>query len=379
MRLALPSLIIFAYVYASLILFIPCRFWIKLVTAIVLLSVSQKYLIYQRIGHSFMAPNLPSFWLHLLEISYAVLLILFFLLLIKDILLLALWVSHSAGVDWKFSLSPPMRNLGIFLVGLVLASFGHWQSLQVPKINTVEIQLPGLPREMSGFSLIQLTDIHIGPLFKGNWLENVVARTNLAQPDLITITGDFIDGSPNVLAPDIAPLGKLTAKYGVYGVTGNHEYYFGADRWLPVLKELGITMLHNEHRLIADAIILAGVPDRTEKRYGGTGPDVMKAFSGAPHAPRILLAHQPDEVYSGQGRYLQLSGHTHGGHLFFMKWLISRFNGGLVKGLYHLDDKLLYVSPGTGLWAGFACRLGVPAEITRFILKSPETESESSR
>ena len=372
MRLALPSLIIFAYVYASLILFIPCRFWVKLVTAIILLSVSQKYLIYERIGHSFMAPNLPSFWLHLLEISYAALLILLFLLLVKDILLLALWVIHCAGVDWKFPLNPSIRNLGIFLLGLVLASFGHWQSLQVPKINTVEIQLPGLPREMSGFSLIQLTDIHIGPLFKGDWLENVVARTNLAQPDLIAITGDFIDGSPNDLASDISPLGKLTAKYGVYGVTGNHEYYFGADRWLPVFKELGITMLHNEHRLIADAIILAGVPDRTEKRYGGTGPDVIRAFGDAPNGPRILLAHQPEEVYSGQGRYLKLSGHTHGGHLFFMKWLISRFNGGLVKGLYHLDDKLLYVSPGTGLWAGFACRLGVPAEITRFILKSPE-------
>ncbi len=270
--------------------------------------------------------------------------------------------------------SIPVRTVVISLLALLLASYGHWQSLQLPQVRTIEISLEKLPPKLDGFSLIQLTDIHIGPLFKGDWLAKVVEKTNEVQPDLVVLTGDMIDGNPKDLHHEISPLSELKSRYGVYGVTGNHEYYFGANNWLPVFADLGITMLHNEYRMIGTApdaqLVLAGVPDRTQKLYNGSGPDVTQAFTGAPDSARILLAHRPIEINSSQDEYLQLSGHTHGGHLFFMQWLISSFNGGLVNGLYHIDDKLLYISPGTGLWAGFSCRLGVPAEITRIVLRS---------
>jgi len=174
---------------------------------------------------------------------------------------------------------------------------------------------------------------------------------------------------------DIAPLGELQAGYGVYGITGNHEYYFRVESWLPVFKALGITMLHNEQRTLSTEdgakMIIAGVPDQTEKHFGGPSPDLNAALHDTADTVTILMAHRPNGLGKKVNADLQLSGHTHGGHLFFLKWLISTFNGGLGGGLYDLDDRFLYVSPGTGLWAGFSCRLGVPSEITRIILRAP--------
>ena len=112
------------------------------------------------------------------------------------------------------------------------------------------------------------------------------------------------------------------------------------------------------------------MPDQAALHYGGAGPDSDRALAGAPDAVRILLAHRPDGIAGKAEADLQLSGHTHGGHLFFLKWLISSFNGGLVQGVYDLGDRALHVSPGTGVWSGFSCRLGVPSEITRIVLRS---------
>jgi hypothetical protein len=231
-----------------------------------------------------------------------------------------------------------------------------------------------LPVSLDGFAIVQLTDIHLGSFLKGAWLRDVVAKTNDLSPDLVAVTGDMIDGSPDELKDDIAPLGNLQARYGVYGITGNHEYYFRVEQWLPVFAKLGITMLHNEHRILSVAggsqLVIAGVPDQTAIHYGGAGPDIAKALAGAPDTIRVLMAHRPNGIAETINADLQLSGHTHGGNLFFLKWLISAFNGGLVNGLYEVGGMKLYVSPGTGIWSGFSCRLGVPAEITHIILRS---------
>lgn len=378
MRLALPSLVLFIYLVVSLVAFVPCRTLVKTLVTIALFAVSLKYLIYERIGGSFIAPELPPFLLLAMEVLYTSAIILAFLLVVKDGLALLLWLSRWLGSSWHLPLTPAMRSIGLVVAALVLGIYGTWQSIRVPDIRTVEITLPKLPMSLNGFSIVQLTDIHIGPFLQGAWLREVVAKTNALSPDLVAVTGDMIDGSPEELQDDVAPLGNLRAKYGVYGITGNHEYYFRVEEWLPVFAKLGITMLHNEHRILAVAggakLVIAGVPDQAGLHYGGAGPNITTALAGAPDTVRVLMAHRPNGIVGIAGRSnadLQLSGHTHGGQLFFLKWLISTFNGGLVGGLYEVDGMKLYVSPGTGLWAGFSCRLGVPAEITHIILRSP--------
>lgn len=375
MRLALPSLVLVIYIVASLVAFAPGRLPAKVFVGIALLVISQKYLIYERIGGSFIAPDLPVPVLLVMEVLYASMIILAFLLALKDGLALLLWLSRWLGSSWHLPLSAAIRSVGLVIAALVIGIYGTWQSIRVPDVRTVEITLPKLPVSLDGFSIVQLADIHIGPFLKGAWLREVVAKTNALSPDLVTVTGDMIDGSPEELKDDVAPFGDLRAKYGIYGITGNHEYYFRVESWLPVFAKLGITMLDNEHRVLSVAgggeLVIAGVPDQAALHYRGAGPNITTALAGAPDAVRVLMAHRPNGIAGRSKADLQLSGHTHGGQLFFMKWLISTFNGGLVGGLYEVDGMKLYVSPGTGVWAGFSCRLGVPAEITRIILRSP--------
>ena len=375
MRLAIPSLVLCIYLIASLVAFAPCRPLVKVVAGIALLAISQKYLIYERIGGSFIAPDLPYPLLLTLEILYGFMIILVFLLVVKDGLALVFWLSRWLGSSWHLPFSPAIRSAGLVLAALVLSVYGTWQAIRVPDVRTIEITLARLPVSLDGFSIVQLSDIHLGAFLKGAWLRGVVAKTNALSPDLVAVTGDMIDGSPDELKDDATPLGDLQARYGVYGITGNHEYYFQVEQWLPVFTRLGVTMLENEHRTLTvaggAALVIAGVPDQAGLHYGGAGPDIEKTLAGAPDTVRVLMAHRPNGIAEMINADLQLSGHTHGGHLFFLKWLISTFNGGLVEGLYDLGGRALYVSPGTGIWSGFSCRLGVPSEITRIILRSP--------
>ncbi|KAB2887978.1 MAG: metallophosphoesterase, partial [Desulfobulbaceae bacterium] len=250
MRLAIPSLVFCLYIAASLIAFAPCRPLLKVAAGIALLVISQKYLIYERIGGSFIAPELPYALLLTLEILYSFMIILAFLLAVKDVSALLLWLGRWLGGSWHLPFSPAIRSGGLVLAALILSLYGSWQSLRVPAVRTREVVLPGLPASLDGFSIVQLTDIHIGPFLRGDWLRGVVAKTNSLSPDLVAVTGDMIDGSPAELRDDVAPFAGLQARYGVFGVTGNHEYYFRVEDWLPVFGHLGITMLQNEHRTL---------------------------------------------------------------------------------------------------------------------------------
>lgn len=371
MRLALPTLILFLYIIASLIWWLPCRPWVKLAGGLTLFAIGLKYLVYEKIGGSFIAPNFHPFVLLIMEFLYSTMVILAFLLVVKDVLALVLLISRGLGGSWHLPFSPAVRGAGVVCTALVLSAFGTWQSLRVPDVHTLEIPLPGLPTELNGFSIVQLSDLHIGLLLKQSWLTEVVRKSNGLAADLVVLTGDMIDGSPEALQDDIAPLRGLQAKYGVFGITGNHEYYFGAHRWLPVFEELGIDMLENEARTFSirgKNLVLAGVPDPAALHFGEVGPD-RGFLQPLPEGIRVLLQHRPTALTGDTKMDLQLSGHTHGGHLFFLKWLIASYNGGLAGGLFDFAGSKLYVSPGTGVWAGFSCRLGVPSEITHIILR----------
>lgn len=373
MILIVSSFVIFLYITASLFLFSSCRSPIKWLSIALLFIISQKYVIYEYLGGAFFAPALPRSFLLLMEALYGAMILFFFMLLLKDMLMLILRMSRRFGISWRFPFSVAALKAGLAMLALALGVWGTWQSVRVPDIRSVELRLPSLPQNLDGFSIVQLTDTHIGPLLKKEWLQQVVDKSNDLSPDLITLTGDYIDGTVTALREQVAPFAGLRATYGVYGVTGNHEYYWGAAEWSAVMKELHVTMLNNEHRVLTignERLVIAGMPDLAERQFGGEGPNIEATMEGAPDTLRILLAHQPrDAATYSNFADVHLSGHTHGGLMFFLQPLLAMFNNGFIAGKYDVDNMRLYVSSGTGLWNGFSCRIGVPAEITYIILR----------
>lgn len=373
MRLLLPSAGIVVYLFLSLVLPLSVRPRVKALLGLLLTAAGLKYIFYELFGGSFFNPALPVPLLIAMEALYAALVILFFLCLIKDAAALLFLLARRMGREWRLPFTAGLRNTVLVLSALGCAFWGSVQAVRVPEVRTVEVTLPGLPRALDGFRLVQLTDIHIGPLLKRPWLEAVVEKTNALSPDAVVITGDFIDGLPHELADEVRPLTDLRARCGVFGILGNHEYYYDAPGWMPLFRSMGIDILDNTHRVLPGGLVLGGVNDHAARAFGLETPNVDKAFSHAPDGPRILLSHRPylPGTVPNKKTQLQLSGHTHGGLLFFLSPLIAQFNGGYVNGLYRAGGGFLYVSPGTGLWSGFSCRVGVPSEITRLILRSP--------
>lgn len=373
MLLYTSSFIIFIVVSLSLFLRSSLPVWFRIAGSAIILAISLKYEIYQWAGGAFFAPQLPRFFLLLMESLYGALLILFFLLLLFDLYLAGNWLLGRAGIPVPAKIPAGWIKCGLCLLALAAGSWGTWQAVRVPNVRKIEIPISNLPEQLAGLSLVQLSDLHIGPMLKKDWLAEVVNRTNFCKPDLILLTGDYVDGHVNKIAGELAPLASLRAKYGVFAITGNHEYYWNMEEWRKAVENLGVTMLHNSHRMVdinGDKVVVAGLADLAALRFGMEGPNLEKALENAPEGLKILLDHQPRNAREN-GRFvdLQLSGHTHGGLVFFLQPLIARFNNGFVKGLYQLDNSILYVHPGTGLWNGFSNRLGVPAEITNFILK----------
>lgn len=244
-----------------------------------------------------------------------------------------------------------------------------------PRVVDVPITLARLPPALDGFTIAQLTDVHIGPTVSAGFVADVVARVNELRPDLIAITGDLVDGRAATYARAAEPLAELRARHGIHYVTGNHEYYWGVDAWLPILRDLGLQVLRNRRVTIergGAAFDLAGIDDHEAGRWHGHGPDLDAALAGRdPERAVVLLAHQPRQVRVARrhGVDLQLSGHTHGGQIWPWHGAVRLQQGGLLAGHYRLERTQLYVSRGTGYW-GPPLRVGAPAEITRLTLRS---------
>ncbi|MFO0756604.1 MAG: metallophosphoesterase [Byssovorax sp.] len=262
------------------------------------------------------------------------------------------------------------------VLGVGLAGFGMQSARGLIAVERVKVTLKRLPRALSGFKVAQLTDVHIGPTIGRAWLEEVVAQVNAAEPDLVVITGDLVDGSVESLRSDVAPLADLRAKHGVFFVTGNHEYYSGADAWIAELTRLGIRVLRNERVSIgegAESFDLAGIDDHSARRQNiGHGADLGKAVAGRdPSRELVLLAHQPKQIKDAvtHGVGLQLSGHTHGGQIFPWHYFV-KLDQPYLAGLFTEGETQIYVSRGTGYW-GPPMRVGAPPEIALLELHAP--------
>jgi predicted MPP superfamily phosphohydrolase len=227
----------------------------------------------------------------------------------------------------------------------------------------------GLDPRLAGFRIVQITDTHIGPMLREGFVREVVDIANALEADLIALTGDMVDGSVEELRDEVAPFRELRARQGTFFVTGNHEYYSGAEAWVEHFEDLGVRPLRNAHTVVGRdgaSLTLAGVDDYAGRRDGRDGgPDLARALTGRdPSLPVVLLAHQPRAVRDARaaGVAVQLSGHTHGGQLWPFGLLVHLVQPA-VQGLHQFGPTALYVSCGTGHW-GPPMRVGAPAEVT---------------
>ncbi|MBB0246680.1 metallophosphoesterase [Streptomyces alkaliphilus] len=240
-----------------------------------------------------------------------------------------------------------------------------------PVIKEVTVPLRGLPRAAHGYRIAVVSDIHLGPILGGSHCRRVVDAVNATQPDLVTIVGDLVDAGVEDLRSAAAPLAGLRARDGSWFVTGNHEYYVGAEQWIDHVRELGITPLENA-RAELPWFDLAGVNDLAGED-SGQGPDLEAALTDRdPRRTSVLMAHQPVFVHEAvkHGVDLQLSGHTHGGQMWPGTHLADLANPTLA-GLERYGDTQLYVTRGAGSW-GPPVRVGAEPDITVVRLASPE-------
>jgi len=253
------------------------------------------------------------------------------------------------------------RTLAVGVGGVVagLSAIGIRSALSGIQIKELDIPLRGLPRELAGFRLVQISDVHVGPLLRKDWVAHVVEQIRSLSPDLVAITGDLVDGRVHELREHVAPLARIEARRGVYFVTGNHEYYSGVEEWYAHLPSLGVRPLRNERVEVAPGLELAGIEDPTG------APDLKAALDGRDRSRAlVLLAHQPRQFPEAakQGVPLTLSGHTHGGQIWPFSWIVALAQPYLA-GLHRRGESQLYVSRGTGFW-GPPMRVFAPAEIT---------------
>ncbi len=282
----------------------------------------------------------------------------------------ALGVTLPAG--WPNGL---IATRGFALFALVLAAAATASAYRTarggPIVERVTVKLARLPAGMAPFTVAQISDLHVAMMLRRPYVEQVVRQVMALEPQLIVLTGDLMDGSVAALADDIAPLGQLKAPYGVFGITGNHEYYSGAEPWMAALQALGIAPLRNARVHIAapgGGFDLAGIDDPAGRMQGG-GADLVKALQGRDAKQElVLLAHQPKllDQAVGHGVGLMLSGHTHGGQIFPFGLLVKLAQP-FLAGLHRRGDTQVYVNRGTGYW-GPPLRLGAPAEITLLTL-----------
>ena len=372
------SLLMAAFIIYRVILPLKIRkVWKVLLSAAAVMACCKNQITHLLGGPMFFAPDLPGWFLLPAAWIYATAFLLFFGLVIMEIFRIGAKVVYYCRNHRKLPENAETIlqkiNLGLIPLAALLAAFGLYRGTADPAIREMTLHFANLPKEADGCRIAVLADLHADRITTAPKIRRIVELTNRLEPDLTVLLGDYVDGKVPARGQELLPLKSLKAKYGVYAIPGNHEYYSGWHEWRPFLSGCGLNLLENLHVRLPNGICLAGVSDPAARGFGEPVPDIAKALHGIPQGSFILLlAHRPGQAHAAakSGAALQLSGHTHGGMVYGLDWLVGRFNGGYVSGLYEVGGMKLYVSNGSSIWNGFPIRLGHESEITLLTLRS---------
>lgn len=320
-------------------------------------------------------------WLGLLSMGWFS--SMFVLTLVRDAGLLLAWMlALVGGGSIEIPSAQYWSAAAVALLATLVTLIGFLNARRTASVVRVDVPIRDLPASLEGFTIAQLSDIHVGSTIRRGYIQRIVDAVNRLGADMVAITGDLVDGTVSELREHVAPLAGLRARHGTFVVTGNHEYYAGAHAWIDELRRLGLRVLLNEHvvlqtrnvkgaqtdeEVLDSALVVAGVTDYTAAHFHADhASDPRGALDDAPPLvrTRLLLAHQPRSAPAAAeaGYQLQLSGHTHGGQFF--PWnLFVPLQQPFTAGLHRLRDMWVYTSRGTGYW-GPPKRFGAPSEIT---------------
>ena len=269
---------------------------------------------------------------------------------------------HSVADQW---------GVPVVLAGSLAAlGAGALIAFRGPSVKRIDVPIEGLHRDLEGFRIAQISDLHVGRTIGARYVRRVVELTQSLAPDLVVLTGDLVDGPVERLAVDVEPLRALAREGRAFFILGNHDCYSGAGAWIAQFRAMGFRVLLNAHEMVskgAGRVLVGGVLDPAVAMTNpGQGPrPELAAQGGEPGAFRLLLAHNPRIAPAGAraGFDLQLSGHTHAGQFFPWTLAVRLVHAPHVAGLSREGRMWVYVSAGTGTW-GPPVRLGTSPELT---------------
>jgi uncharacterized protein len=250
----------------------------------------------------------------------------------------------------------------LLMIAAAVVMIGVWKAFH-PKIREVTASIEGLPEQWQGKRIVQISDVHLGAVYRSDFSQSIVDQINSIHPEAVVITGDLFDGADEHVDGLVVPFSGIRAPYGTFFVTGNHETYLGVARAISAVTAVGIRVLDGE---VADLdglkLIGIGYPERgTADTVLETLQSVSSEFSGYPN---ILLFHSPThtEDFRSAGIGLQLSGHTHRGQEFPFNLVTAMIYHGLDYGLHQFGSYSIYTTSGAGTW-GPTMRIGTDSEI----------------
>jgi predicted MPP superfamily phosphohydrolase len=270
---------------------------------------------------------------------------------------------------------------GTLVIFILTSFYSIFNGLRLPIVKKIHLVIAKLPEELEGFTIVHLSDLHLGGVAKPKWLEQVVKKVNGLHPHLVVITGDLLEGYgwQGNEKPYAEALNKFKSIYGVYAVSGNHDLSEGGKHFSRITKEAGITLLNNQALTVAGGIQLAGVCDHYGKSHNLPGPDIDKALKNIhPSLPVIFLSHRPEYFRAAReyGIDLQLSGHTHAGQIPPIDLLVMLLYH-YPYGLYQEGDSYIYTSCGTSV-VGVPMRLFSRNEIVKIVLFRQKFERKNN-